>query len=176
MLIQPDKNELGDLRLDAKEGVAKLTEDIKKQRQKDHIPNQILLEDQEMAVGECMQPAEFIRRLQKFPNVIVEQGGLPNAVRVCTPGIDEDKDSPTYGQTIKKPLACGFYIDRLLPEWSSVVNDKWGVPVREIRGWRSVLLKLMHAGVLTYPQVKAAFGEPTGQRNILWREQTQHRK
>jgi hypothetical protein len=176
MLIQPNKNELGDRNVKDAESVAKLKETIFRERQKDRLPNQALLENKEMAVGNAMSPADFIRRLQKFPNVVIQQGGFPNAVSVKTPALDDDPDSPTYGKTVLQGVSAGFYIDRMLPEWSSYENDKWGIPVREIRGWRTVLLTLMHKKVLTYSQVKAAFGEPSGQRNILWRELTRDKK
>jgi len=63
-----------------------------------------------------------------------------------------------------------------LPEFSHVLTDKEGVAKREVRGWRTVLLRLILTGAVTYSQVKAEFGEPIGQRGKLWMEQTRERR
>jgi hypothetical protein len=176
MLIQVDKNELGDKRLDPKEGVAKLKEDNRKLAAKNRIPNQSLLEDVDMAVGNPMAPAEFIRKIRLLSNdIIVEQGGIPNAVAVRIIATDDDKESPTYGQKIKKYVS-GFYVDRMLPEFSAIIPDHLGQAKREIRGWRSVLLSLWRSKVVTLRQLVAVFGHPNGQRNSLWMQQTREQR
>jgi hypothetical protein len=170
MLILNDSAYLGDKMLSPEEGVCKLREGNLKLAAEKKIPNQKLLEDQDMAVGEPMLPQELIRRIQKLnPLVIVEKGGIPNAVAVRIPSVDDE------GKPCKRYLT-GFYIDRALPEFSSVVTDKNGLPVREIRGWRTVLLALFNNKVATYEQLKAMFGEPNGQRNTLWMSQTREKR
>jgi hypothetical protein len=170
MLILNDSSDLGDNKLSPEEGVAKLKEGNKKLASAHKIPNQELLENKGMAQGVEMSPADLIRRIQKLnPNLLVEQGGIPNAVAVRKFALDEDG-------LLGKKYVTGFYVDRALPDFSSIIVDNNGLPKREIRGWRTVLLALMNADVLTYAQVKTEFGEPHGQRNSLWMEQTRDKR
>ena len=173
MLIYSDSSSLGDTHLSPEEGVAKLKEGNKKLDEKFKLPNQDMLENADMALGEPMQPSEFIRRLEKLnPEIIIEKGGVPGAVAVRIRSLDNDKESPTYGTYVKKYLT-GFYVDGVLAEFSRILTDKHGRPTRHMRGWRTVLLDLNRLGALPYDKIKAAFGEPKGQRGILWQEQTQ---
>jgi hypothetical protein len=170
MLILNDSAYLGDKMLSPEEGVAKLREGNLKLASAKKIPNQNLLENTDMALGNPMMPQELIRRIQKInPKIIVEKGGIPNAVAVRYPVLDDE------GKLTKRYLT-GFYVDRALPEFSSVLTDKNGLPTREERGWRSVLLALFHANVATYEELKAMFGEPNGQRNSLWMSQTREKR
>lgn len=162
--------------LSPEENVSKQKEEIRNSREKLKHPRQEILNNIDMAVGAPMQPTEFLRRLKKAgPHLLIEQGGIHNAVAIRTPVADDDPLSPTFGQQVKKYVS-GFYTDRILPEYSSFVNDHTGVPRREVRGWRTVLLMLIGCNALSYTAATKEFGEPQGQRNILWREQTQERR
>lgn len=141
---------------------------------KKRIPHQDMLEDQDMALGTPMSPTLFIEKLRKLPGILVEPGGAgPTAVAVRTVVKDQDPESETFGQPIKIYLS-GFWTDKILPEFSSILPNKFGLATREIRGWRSVLLAMHRQGAVTLPQLKAVFGDANGQRSILWKEQTQH--
>ena len=86
MLIVPDKKFLStDQYLSPAENVAKLKQGNRELAAEKRIPNQDLLENQDMALGQPMSPVIFIQKLRKLPNVIVEQGGISNAVAVRTP-------------------------------------------------------------------------------------------
>lgn len=168
MLILTDINDLGDKRLSPEEGVAELKERNAKLVEAKKIPHQALYENHAMAWGNPMAHNELIRRIQKLSsNIIIEDGGVPGAVAVRIPARDED------GQPTKKYIT-GFY-KKPLPEWSSVVTDKNGLATREIRGWRPVVEALVRAGAITKEQYYAAFGEPQGQRSIIWKEKIQGR-
>jgi hypothetical protein len=172
MLLDPQGNKLGDRNVKDAESVARLRENIRATTDKKKIPNQALLEDQDMAIGEPMSPQLFIEKLRKFPGVIVEQGGIPNAVAVRMLVTDEDPTSETHGKQIKRYVS-GFYVDRVLPEFSSVTTNEHGLATREIRGWRSVLLALFNSKAVTLKQLKAAFGDANGQRGTLWQQRMQ---
>jgi hypothetical protein len=172
LLIVTDINELGDKRLNLEEGLAQLKERNLALAATKKIPNQTFLENQDMALGNPMSPQEFIRRITKVnSDICVQPGGVRGAVAVYYVCMDDDPESPTFGQSRKK-YVTGFYVDRMFPEFSAVLPDEMGIAKREIRGWRSSLLALLAVGALTYPQVKAVFGEPKGERGILWQEQT----
>lgn len=165
MLVLNSTDYLGDKLLSPEEGVAKLREGNLKMAAQFKIPDQELLENIEMARGDSLHPNEFIYRLRKLdPELIVEDGGIPNCVAVRKFVRDEDG--------LQKKYLTGFYVDRAFPEFSSILPDKNGLAKREIRGWRTVLLNLLRTKAVTYKQVKAVFGEPQGQRNSLWMQQT----
>lgn len=159
MLIQPDKSKLGDGNLQDSEAVAKLKEENLRRSSENRIPDQDVLENREAALGHPMLPSELILKLQKLnPKILIEKGGVPGsvAVRYVPPGKTE------------KVYVTGFPTEYPLPEFSAVVVDEKGLPWKELRGWRSVLLALDQKGLLTREQVKLTFGYPTGQRAILW--------
>jgi hypothetical protein len=162
MLIQPDRNELGDRRLDLKEGAIKAHEDNKKLASQYRIPDQDVFEDQKQALGNEMDWQLFVSKLLKLSNkIVVEKGGVTGAVAVRF--ITKDN----LGKPEKRYVS-GFYIDCKLPEFSSVTVDENGLPKREIRGWRTVLESLISAGALTRKQCDLTFGPALGQRAFLW--------
>lgn len=164
MLIQPDKNLLGDKHVKDAESVAKLKEDNAKAAAQNRIPNQDILEDRGAALGIPMQPSELILRLQKLnPKIIIQQGGVRNAVAVRYPVMEDGKEVKKY--------ITGFYVDNPLPEFSCVVTDERGLPWREIRGWRTVLTALIRQGILTEKRCDLHFGKPGTMRAILWDKQ-----
>jgi hypothetical protein len=167
-----DPTVLGDRLPRDRDSIAQMKEKIRKGREQFKLPNQSFLENTDMALGGPMDPRDFIRRLLKMePKLLIEPGGYSDCVRVGIPTIDDDPLSPTHGTLVPTWLSCGFLVDRRLPEFSSVITDNEGVAKREIRGWRTVLLRLIHVGAITYQQAKKEFGEPTGQRGSLWMQQ-----
>jgi hypothetical protein len=162
MLIQPDKKLLGDKYLKDAEAVARLKEDNAKATAQNRIPDQNLLEDKKAALGIPLAASELIIRLQKLnPKIVIQQGGVRNAVAVRYPMKDEK------GNEVKEYIT-GFYIDNPLPEYSCVVTDARGLPWREIRGWRTVLTTLIRRGIITEKQADLTFGKPGSWRSILW--------
>jgi hypothetical protein len=171
MLIYDSSASLGDKLLSPEEGNFKLREGNQTLIDSKKLPGQSLLENKDMAIGRAMQPSEFIAKLQKLNHkIIVEKGGFPNAVAVRYPTWDEDEK-----KTVRKYVS-GFMVNDVLQEFSNITVDAKGLPHREVRGWRSVLLALIKQGILTYPQVKAMFGEALGQRSSLWDQQTRERR
>jgi hypothetical protein len=172
VLIYDSSEYLGDKRLSPEEGNFKIREGNQKLIDEKKLRGQSLLENKDMAMsGMAMQPSEFIRKIQKInSSIIVEKGGYPDCVAVRYPTYDEDEHK------IVRKYVSGFPVNEMMQEFSHITVDAKGLPHREVRGWRSVLLALIKQGILTYPQVKAAFGEPTGQRNVLWNEQMRERK
>jgi hypothetical protein len=169
MLVKADKSMLGDKYLRDREAVAKVKEENAAAAAQNKIPDQDILEKREMAMGLMLQPNELIRRLEKLnPKIIIEAGGVRNAVAVRYPKPQEDG-------TIEKAYVTGFYVDAPLPEFSSVIVDSKGLPVRELRGWRSVLLALYRQKIVTLKQLELSFGKAQGQRAILWDKQTSER-
>lgn len=168
MLVKDDVSLLGDKFLNETEGLAKIKEENQKLSDQSRIPDQEILEDKKAAVGLTMEPSELINRIQRInPRILVELGGAKNAVAIrCV------RKNPETGVD-EKAYVTGFYIDHPLLEFSCVLVDNKGLPVREMRGWRSVLLALVRQKLLTLKQVELMFGKANGQRAILWDKQTQ---
>jgi len=170
MLIQPDRNELGDARVKDAEAVAKVKEENRNRANQNRVPDQDILEDKQAAMsGLSLEPSEVIIRLQKLnPKIVIQQGGVRNAVAVRYPKLVDGEMQLEY--------ITGFYIDSPLPEFSFVVVDNRGLPWREVRGWRTVLSQLIRAKVITKKKADLMFGTANGQRAVLWDRQTSERK
>lgn len=172
MLVLNSSSDLGDLKLSPQEANHRLREENKRLSEKKRIPNQTLLENHDMAFGTPMNYSELIRRVKKIaPEVIFEEGGIKGAIAVRHYCWDPYGGEDTLGAMAKKYIT-GFW-KQILPEFSSITTDKNGLPAREIRGWRSVLLALMRSGAIPFEALKKEFGDPVGQRSSLWNEQTQ---
>ena len=60
------------------------------------------------------------------------------------------------------------------PEWSVMRFNEHGVATKEkFRGWRTAMLVLIAAGVLTEEEVDRAFGPPMGEAGAWYRSQLQ---
>jgi hypothetical protein len=60
------------------------------------------------------------------------------------------------------------------PEWSIMRYNEHGVAMKEkYRGWRTALLVLMVAEILTEEEVDQAFGPPIGEAGAFYRYQLQ---
>lgn len=142
------------------EAVAKAKEDTINLASKNKIADQDIFEDQEMARGIELSENELIRRLRLLnPQILIMPGGIEGAVAVRYPKYEGGEWHNAY--------ITGFYL-KPLPEFSSVTVDGKGLPVREIRGWRSVLLALIRCGALDRIKVDVMFGPARGQRAGIW--------
>lgn len=58
------------------------------------------------------------------------------------------------------------------PEWSVMRFNDYNVPTREkYKGWRTALLTMIVAGVLSEAEAHKCFGEPRGMASLFYREQ-----
>ena len=154
MLIQTDKNELGDKRLDPTENLAKLKEENAQLTAKSKIKDQSLLENKDMAIGSPMEWSGLVYLLKKMnTQIIIEDGGVRNALAVRYPGKLADG---TFG----KRYVTGFYKE-VMPEFSCILSDERGRATRECRGWRTVVLALIRQGIIRYKDAVETFGNPT---------------
>jgi hypothetical protein len=161
VLILNDSGDLGDVRLDLKEGAEKAREDNRKLASRYKIPDQKLLENRDMAEGNFMDWKELVRRIHTLsPKIFIEKGGYPNALAVRI-------ERKNWEGISEKEYITGFLMEKL-PEYSSVLVDKNDLPKREVRGWRTVLQALIRAGALTQKQCDLTFGPALGQRAVLW--------
>lgn len=165
--------------LDPNESLAKIKEELFNQKQQFRNPAQNLAvgpNNQEASEGTPLEINEFVRRLAKAaPNLLIEPSCGGGAIALRTLTMDEDPQSDTFGKVVKKYVGGFPVVAGKLPEFSFFVNDQHGIPVREIRGWRTVLLMLIAQNAVSYAATKKEFGDPPGQRGELWREQLRER-
>lgn len=174
-----DPTVLGDRLPRDGDSIAKVKEDTQNFRDTHHkLHDQDFLTNQESAQVNYLDPFVFIQRLRKLNGgLLFGVGGKPGCVSLWVKALDDEPDSPTFGKLTEMPIACGFRIDRPLPEFSWLETDKWNIATREgERGWRTVLIRLIKGGFLKYPAVKAEFGEPLGERGKPWHQQLREYK
>lgn len=126
-----------------KEQDARLSEETRNAQSRRHWTDQEMLT--RLRIGRVMGLGELLRVLRKAaPGIVAAERGAAGMVG----------------------LSChGKYIcaapPGLMPEFSELAVDAWGVPTKERkRGWRTVLLNMIERGAVTEEQVKRLFGRP----------------
>lgn len=171
--VETDRNQLGDSHLDEGESLIRERQKSLDLAAKSKIWGQRELEDKERSAGARLSYREVIRRLQNINTQIQVREGSPGSVamyRRKKPWEYEESDPQD-----------GFFQDHVyvtgcekhdLPEYPHVTLDTSGLPVREYRGWRSLLIAFIKSGAITYEQSIQAFGNPRGDpRSTRWFEQ-----
>lgn len=195
-LVEVDITELGDKKLNPEESLYRERELALAQAAKCKIGGQKELEDVERSSGPRMPWQEVIRRLLICnPAIRVKDGTPGNVALYFKKRSDEYTEvdevllhSPAAARTLNIPVpADDFFIHHKyiggferhpMPEYAHVSVDSSGLPLREYRGWRSILISLIKERVITYGSAVAHFGNPEGDsRSGRWFEQLQkHRQ
>lgn len=179
MLITDIQN-LGDSRLNPEEGLAKLREENLALAAQKKIQGQDELEDVNRSGGSRMPWKELIFRLTKCNPTLQFRDGTPGNVAAYIPKNryelaegDYDPSRSDFGNDHK--YISGFPKD-WIPEFSHITVDERGLPKREIRGWRTILISMIQAGAITYRDAVKQFGEANGQRSNRWHQLLQGKK
>ena len=176
MLVQVDRDELGDKRLSPEESIYRETEELLKLASTRKIGGQEELEDQERSAGPRIHFTDFIRRVHKFNSGVLVVEGMAGSVAlyILKPYTEWNQDDT--GHRYPNHKYVGGLEKQRLPEFSHVILDTSNLPIREYRGWRSVLIALVKNGVLSYNEAIQAFGEPVGRRGDRWFQQLREHK
>ena len=182
MLFQTDRNELGDRRLNVEEGVAKLRELALKDASKYKIANQKELTDPKRSDGTRLDYTEIVERLQRIvPDLSIKEGSPGQLALYCprnTDQLDAAIREASGGSGNDLFFLFNRYVGGLpkqeLPEWGFLGIDTSLLPTRELlRGWRTILIGLIRAGVLSYNDAITEFGDPAlDPRNVEWMKKT----
>jgi hypothetical protein len=181
MLIQVDRNELGDKRLDPKENVARQREKAIAQAGTRRLAHQDDLEDPSRVLGPRLQFADFVARLRRIIPVLKVRDGLPGHVALYAPLNAKELEASELTWQHDKPIFfrnnkyVGGFPKQPLHEYSGLeVEEYTRLANKEIRGWRTVLIMLLEQGLVSYKKLVAEFGDVgTDQRGWRWRESTQ---
>lgn len=177
MLVTASHN-LGDRGLNPEESVIKLRQENDSLLHNRRIHRQKELSDPNRSAGPRLSWNEVISRLHQCnPNLLFKDGSLGN-IAVYAPKNRqelENRDPNEYDPS--KPdwhndhkYAGGFPKD-WLPEYSHVLTNERNLPIREYRGWRTILLTLLKAGSITLKSADKHFGRATGQRAWSFNQQ-----
>lgn len=102
--------------------------------------------DFERRMGRPLQPSEFIRGLRKaIPRLVVAPGGQRNKLSLYVlrnVPVEEVPDYRGKHKRIELPVYVGWFDMYLLPEYEIDIPNEAGVAVKQIRGWRTILLRL----------------------------------
>lgn len=111
-------------------------------------------------LGRVMHSSEFLTKIKHVvPNLQTRPGGIQGDISLYR----------VIGEEIA--YVC-WLTEGYLPEFSLVKFNADMQPIREIRGWRTVLIRMIKVGLLTEQQAEKEFGRPTyPQEARFWERQ-----
>lgn len=113
--------------------------------------------DFERRRGEVLHSSEFIYRvLELNPQIVVRHQ------------INFEDDWGFYVGILNRLIYLSGFHNGWLTEFSYTFVDKKDLPTEERRGWRTVLLRLIAKGILTWEQVVGEFGNSDGLNSERW--------
>jgi hypothetical protein len=169
MLIETNPDRLGDKLLSPQEALLRAFEETDRRLQVYRLTDHEELKDTKARFGYPLSFVELIRRVRKInPALWVEDSinmpGHCGFYRYKRPKQPDDPD--------KEFLAA--FPKEVLPEYSIVLVDKADLPIKEMRGWRTVLLRLIQQKALLLQDVLIAFGDACSISSSRWRQYTQN--
>jgi len=179
-MVETDINELGDKRLNPEESVIKEREALLKKASVYKIEDQGELQDVKRSEGARLHFGELLRKLQRIAPDLQARDGSPGSLALYCPRTPAQLDVALRegGQNdiffILNKYVGGFPKEEL-PEWGYVDIDTSLIATKEhLRGWRTVLIGLIRAGVISYQEAINEFGDPIAdQRNVVWMKKTE---
>lgn len=190
MLVQADINELGDLRLDPKESVAREREKALSMASHKRIYRQDELEDPTRALGPRIQHGEMVRRLKKLIPSLKVLKGSPGNLALYAPRdlgevaeryyewLQEQEEASYRGRKRQDPFFLhhkyvGGFPANELQEFTTIDIDNANLGTKEHRSWRTVLIGLLRQGLVSYREVVKEFGDVgTDRRGWRWNDST----
>src|SRR6185312_5745016 len=178
-MVETDRLELGDTRLNPDEAVIREREDLLTKASKYKIEDQSELEDAKRSEGARLHFTELLRKLQVIAPGLQARDGSAGNLALYYPRTPEQLNVALRegGQNdiffIFNKYVGGIPKDEL-PEWGYVDIDTSLIATREhVRGWRTVLIGLIRAGVISYREAITEFGDPENDpRNMIWMKKT----
>lgn len=189
-LVQPCIHELGDIRLDPAENVAKQREKALAAASKKRVYKQDELEDINRAFGPRLQCGEMVRKLRKLNHSLKFLDGSVGNIALYVPrdrGEIEERYYQWYQEQAeaasrgRKPQDFFFLYHKYvggfpkaeLQEYTTIDVDNANLGTKEHRSWRTVLIGLLRQGVLSYAEAVREFGDVgTDRRGWRWLDST----
>ncbi len=171
--------QLGDAHLNLEEGVVKLREELRSDISNREAYGQKDIEKEDRSSGARMYYSLLLRKLRVIYPEMLTKDGIVGHVALYRPKTDAEKINDGLDLAVpawynNHKYFTGFPKD-YIPEWGHYQNDTDGIALREVRGWRSVLIAMIKQGLVTYDAVVAEFGDPIhDQRSKYWFDQLQN--
>jgi hypothetical protein len=147
-----------------REDLLRLWEDTAKQVEQYRYPDQDDFCKKERQMGKVLSSGELVSRLLKLnPNLIVQDGNV-------------FKQNISFYLVVGKELKyTNAYCEKgFVPEFTIMKEDRAGLPsIYPIWGWRTVLVRLLKFGAITWQQVLETFGDVkfSDSRGKHWKNQ-----
>lgn len=136
-------------RLSPQEQLLRSYEDTDKRLERYRLSDHNDLKNARKRLGQPFTHRELIQRVEKVTNRRVwAEDSLhdPNVVGFY------------YTKNGQKAYVCAF--DKgMLPEFSIILTDTADLPIKEKRGWRTVLTRLLQTGAMSWSEVVYGFGD-----------------
>lgn len=163
MLFEINRDKLGDKLLSKEEALLKSFEETDRKLEKFRLDDHEDLKNMEKRLGRPMHSNQLIYYVTRTnPHVWAEDS------------INDSNCANFYMAKDGKKTCCVAAFEKgFLSEFSFILVDTADLPVKEKRGWRTVLLRLLAAGALTWAQVLEVFGDAHGVNSERWRRYTQ---
>jgi hypothetical protein len=136
-------------RISAKEALVKIKAENYQAGEQYRLSDHVELKNSEKRTGQMLYHTDLIRRIEKITHKRVWAEDSIHDKAVC--------GFYTQHEGVKKFL--GAFDKGPLPEFSHILTDDRDLPIKEKRGWRTVLTRLMQMKVITWPQVVYGFGD-----------------
>lgn len=190
MLVQSDRFELGDFRLNPQENVIKQREDCLAMAARKRIYKQSELEDAERALGSRLHSGEMVRKLRKLIPTLKFLKGSPGNIAVYAPRdrgevearfyewYQEQEEAASRGRKRQDKFFLlhkyvGGFPEGAMQEYTTIDIDNANLGTKEHRSWRTVLMGLLRQGLLSYRDVVKEFGDVgTDRRGWRWKDTT----
>ena len=148
-------------RISGREALARSFEDTDRQLAQHRLPEQDKWKESERRLGRGMTHVALFNYVRKFIESVVMETSFND------PAVAGFYSHDTRGKRYLVAFNTGF-----LPEWSIITTDRADLPIKERRGWRTVLLHLLKRKVITFSQVseivRTHYGYAPADWNKYW--------
>lgn len=160
MLIDPSK------KLSLSESLKQKKQETNKALDRYRLDDHDDLKNINLRIGSPMLSNEFIGRVEKATGrrIWAEDSYRDNTIA----GFYTTKNG-------EKTYICSFQKGPM-PEFSIIVTDAADLPIKEQRGWRTVLTRLLQNKAITFSEINSAFDIREHQADDRWRANTQRFK
>lgn len=160
MLIDPSK------KLSLSESLVQKREQTNKALDRYRLDDHDDLKNINLRIGSPMLSNEFIGRVEKATKrrIWAENSYRDSSIA----GFYTTKNG-------EKTYICSFQ-KGAMPEFSIIVTDAADLPIKEQRGWRTVLTRLLQSKTITFPEINSAFDIREHLADERWKANTQRFK
>lgn len=176
MLIQTEKGLLGDGYLNWTEERARQEEltEAKVSTYREHLQEE--LEDEDRASGSRLQFSELISKLRRICPLLKVVDGMPGSVALYYPCNRQElaeAEKRKRWELGRDPFYFAYkYVGGFpkhdMPEYGYITTDEHRLMKDDVRGWRTVVMRLIKEGMISYRAAIKEFGEALGLRSWRW--------